>query len=143
MAAAGERDPRAVVYTGMKPTESATLADKLILQGVQLELTDAMQEAMREKLSVLLRRNDYIVRITVRVRQDQKLGTERHYSATGQIEIAGPDLVATTEGKDAYEAIDQLVEKLDRQLETRHGKRKDKRNHPHATEIDTQLPKIE
>ena len=127
----------------MKPQPTTDPSSKLILQGVHLELTDAMQNVMREKLSVLLRHNDYIVRINVRLQQDQTLGTEHHYTATGQIEIGGPDLVASAEGKDAYDVIDSLVDKLDRQLERRHGKRKERRNHPKGSDISANIPKAE
>lgn len=102
-----------------------------------------MLSVIQDKLSVLLGHNEYIVRINVRIHQDQTMGTEHHYTATGQIEIGGPDLVATAEGKEAYTVIDELVEKLDRQLGRRQGRRKDKRNHPHAPEISADLPKVE
>jgi putative sigma-54 modulation protein len=127
----------------MKPSPTPDLSSKLILQAVHVDMTDAMENVMREKLAVLLRHNDYIVRVNVRLQQDQTMGNEHHYTATGQIEIGGPDLVASAEGKDAYEVIDLLVDKLDRQLERRHGKRKDRRNHPRAAEIDVDLPKAE
>jgi putative sigma-54 modulation protein len=127
----------------MKPSPTSDLSSKLILQAVHLEMTDAMENVMREKLGVLLRHNEYIVRVNVRLQQDQTLGTEHHYTATGQIEISGPDLIASAEGKDAYEVIDILVDKLDRQLERRHGKRKDRRNHPKTPDIDVDLPKAE
>lgn len=126
----------------MNPESTDTFASKLKIQGIHFELTEAMQNIMHEKFGVLLRHNEYIVRVNVRIHQDQTLGTERHYTATGQIEIAGPDLVASAEGKDAYEVTDQLVEKLDRQLEKRHGRRKDRRNHPQSPEIEAALPKM-
>src|SRR5688572_28930274 len=119
----------------MKPSPTSDLSSKLILQAVHLEMTDAMENVMREKLGVLLRHNEYIVRVNVRLQQDQALGTEHHYTATGQIEISGPDLIASAQGKDAYEVIDILVDKLDRQLERRHGKRKDRRNHPEGADV--------
>ena len=125
----------------MKPDTTQDLSSKLILQGVHVELTEAMQNVMREKLAALLRHNDYIVRISVRLHQDQTIGTVHHYTATGQIEIGGPDLIASADGNDAYEVIDMLVEKLSRQLADRQGKRKDRRNHPTATELDIDLPK--
>ena len=126
----------------MKPdTTSDDISSKIILQGVHVELTEAMQNVMLEKFAVLLRHNDYIVRINVRLHQDQRIGNEHHYTATAQIEIGGPDLVASAEGKDAYDVVDALVDKLDRQLERRHGKRKDARNHPAAPELDVDLPK--
>lgn len=127
----------------MKPTNlSENLDAKIIMQGIHVQLTEAMQNAIREKFGRLLRHNEHIVRINVRLHQDQTLGTEHHYTGTAQIEISGPDLVASAEGKEAYGLIDDLVEKLDHLLERRQGKRKDKRNHPHAVELDSALPKL-
>jgi len=126
----------------MKPATTHDSSERLNLQSVHFELTEAMKTVLRDKLSVLLRHNEYIVRINVRLQRDQTLGTEHHYTATGQIEIGGPDLVASSEGKEAYDVIDSLVDKLDRQLERRHGKRKDRRNHPASPEIDVALPKM-
>ena len=125
----------------MKPDPNPEFAERLHIQAVHLELTEAMKNILHEKLAVLLRHNDYIVRINVRLQRDQTLGTESHYTATGQIEIGGPDLVASADGKNAYDVMDVLVDKLDRQLERRHGKRKDRRNHPTTPEIDAVLPK--
>lgn len=124
-------------------TNSDDIAAKIILQGVHLELTPAMQNIMREKFSVLLRHNEYIVRINVRLNKDQTRGRQSHYTATGQIEIGGPDLVARVEGDDAYNVIDGLVDKLDELLLDRHERRKDKRNHPRDVDIDVDLPKVQ
>ena len=127
----------------MNPEPSENVPSKIKLQAIHFELTEAMENILHEKLGVLLRHNDYIIRINVRLHQDQTMGTERHYTATAQIEIGGPDLVASAEGKEAYEVIDALVEKLDRLVERRHGKRKDRRNHPESPEIGAGLPTVE
>ena len=120
---------------------SDDIASKIIMQGVHIDLTPAMQKIIREKFSVLLRHNEWIVRINVRLHQDQQRGKNFHYTATGQIEIGGPDIVATVKGEDAQSVLDGLVEKLDERLRDRHGRRKDKRNHPREVELDTPLPK--
>jgi putative sigma-54 modulation protein len=120
---------------------SDDISSKIIMQGVHIDLTAAMQNIIREKFSVLLRHNEWIVRINVRLHQDQQRGKNHHYTATGQIEMRGPDIVATVKGDDAYSVLDGLVEKLDEQLRERHERRKDKRNHPQEVEIATQLPK--
>ncbi len=112
------------------------------MQGIHVELTDAMKTMIREKFGRLLGRNERIIRIHVRLHQDQTMGTERHYTLTSHIEIGGPDLVATAEGTEAYDLIDQVVEKLDLLLDRRHGRRKDKRNHPHDVELESELPKV-
>ena len=86
--------------------------------------------------------NERIVRINFRLQQDQHRGNNHHYTATGQIEIGGPDLVATVKGDEAYSLIDRLAEKLDEQLSERSDRRKHKRNNPHEVEIDAALPKL-
>ena len=113
------------------------------MQGIQLELTPGLRNAIRGKFSLLLRHNERIIRIDVRLQREQTLGTEHLFRAAAQIELSGPDLNASAEDKDAYVALDALVEKLDRQLEERHGRRKDRRNHPHEVEIDSALPKAD
>lgn len=125
----------------MRNDTDPDLANKIIMQGVHVELTAAMQNIIREKFSVLLRHNEWIVRINVRLNQDQKRGQQHHYTATGQIEIGGPDIVASVRGDDAYNVLDGLVEKLDELLRDRHERRKDRRNHPQPIEVDADLPK--
>src|SRR3954469_7370881 len=124
-------------------TNNSDDTSKIHMQGVHIDLTTAMQNIIREKFSVLLRHNERIIRVNVRLQQDQHRGKNHHYSATGQIEIGGPDIVATVKGEDAYDVLDGLVEKLDEQLRERHELRKDKRNHPHDVELDTMLLKTQ
>ncbi|HVU36358.1 MAG TPA: ribosome-associated translation inhibitor RaiA [Opitutaceae bacterium] len=123
-------------------TNSDDIAAKLILQGVHLELTPAMQNIIRDKFAVLLRHNEWIVRINIRLNKDQTRGRQHHYVATGQIEIGGPDLVARVEGDEAYSVLDGLVDKLDKLLRERHERRKDRRNHLHEVDIEAELPKV-
>lgn len=113
------------------------------MAGVHVELTSALQNAIREKFSVLLRHNAWIVRIDVRLHHDQTRGSQHFFSATGKIEVRGPDIVASVKGDDAYAVLDALVQKLDEQLRQRHERAKDKRNHPHDVELDAELPKVE
>lgn len=126
------------------PTDGQASAqpDKLILQGVHMDLTPALQSGMRDRLAPLLRHNEWIVRIHVRLQQTQTLGSKRLFSVTGQIELRGPDIVATATSDDAYNALDQLVDKLDEQLRKRHEEIKDRRNHPQEIELDANLPKV-
>jgi putative sigma-54 modulation protein len=120
-----------------------SLEQKIIMQGVHVELTPSLQSTIRERFAVLLRHNSHIIRINIRLHLDQKMGEtqQHHYTATGHIEIGGPDLVASAEGTAAYDTIDALAEKLNRLLRERQGRRKDKRNHPHDVELAAQLPK--
>lgn len=120
---------------------SDDIGSKIIMQGVHVELTGAMQNIIREKFAVLLRHNDRIIRINVRLQQDQHRGQKAHFTATGQIEISGPDIVATVKGADAYAVLDGLVEKLDEQLRERHERWKDRRHRQEPLDVDAELPK--
>ncbi|MES2694151.1 MAG: ribosome-associated translation inhibitor RaiA, partial [Verrucomicrobiota bacterium] len=130
------------VYTRTMPNNPVDNEPKITMQGVHVELTDALKKAIQEKFSVLLRHNSRIIRIDVRLHLDQQRGQQHNFSATGHIVISGPDLVATAKGDDAYNALDALVEKLDELVRERHERRKDKRNHPHDVELESNLPKV-
>lgn len=128
----------------MKPKDTALADDigsKIVLQGIHVELTPALQNILREKLSVLLRHNPYIIRIDVRLHRTQALGQTHLFRASAQLEIGGPDLNASAEGPEAYDVIDELVAKLSKLLERRHGRYKDRRNHPHDIELEAAIPK--
>ena len=118
------------------------LAAKLIVRGIHLEITDALRTAAAEKTARLLRHNDHLVRLRVDLELDRTHGVGTQFIAKGHIEISGPDLIASVSSEDAYKSLDLLVDKLDGLLRRRHGLHKDKRNHPHAVELDTTLPKI-
>lgn len=116
-------------------------AERILVQCIHVELTPAMYRVIVDKFATLIRHDPNIIRINVRLHKDQKLGGDYHYSATAQIEVSGPDMVAHTEGQDAYAALDQLVDKLDHLLERRHDRRKGRRQQPHGVEIAADLPK--
>ena len=119
------------------------IASKIKMQGIHVELTPALQNAIRDKFSVLLRHNEWIVKVDVRLHLDQVQGKKHHYTATGQLVVRGPDIVASVKGDDAYAVLDGLVAKLDELLRERHERKKDKRNHPHDIELEADLPKVE
>ncbi|MDO8543859.1 MAG: ribosome-associated translation inhibitor RaiA [Opitutaceae bacterium] len=121
---------------------SDDIGSKISMQGVHIDLTPAMQNIIREKFSVLLRHNEWIVRVDIRLHQDQQRGRKHHYTATGLIAVRGPDIIASVKGDDAYNVLDGLVEKLDELIRERHERFKDKRNHPHDVEIGAELPKV-
>ena len=118
------------------------IESKIIMQGIHIDLTEAMKNAILDKFSAILHHNEHIIRINVRLHMDQTMGNEHHFTGTAQAEIGGPDLVASTEGKDAYGVIDALADRLARQVRQRHGRRKDQRNHPHEVELDATLPQV-
>lgn len=107
-----------------------TLEAKIIMQGIHVELTEAMRSAIKGKFSAVLAHshNQEIIRIHVRLQRDQAVGHLHHFKATAQAEVGGPDLIASVGGEDAYHLIDELAKNLERQLQQRHGRAKEKRH---------------
>jgi putative sigma-54 modulation protein len=123
-------------------TNNSDEGTRISMQGVHVELTAAMRNAINEKFSVLVRHDERIVRVNVTLHQDQLRGKKHHYTATGRVELRGPDIVATVKSDDAYAALDGLVEKLDEQLRERHERRTDRRRHPQEIDLPAEVPKM-
>ena len=125
----------------MNPVTPEDIGAKLILRGIHLDLSDAMKASIQEKAGRLLRHEPRIDRIRIDVELDKTKTSKDHFIAKGQIEIFGPDLVASVDSDDAYKSVDLLVDKLDGLLRKRHSEKKEKRAHPHGVELDAALPK--
>lgn len=119
----------------------AEIEAKLIVSGIHLELTDALKNVVRDKVSRLIRHEPRIVRIRVDLEQDKTRAHGSQFIAKGHIEISGPDILASVSSEDAYKSIDTLIDKLDGALRRRHSELKEKRHHPHGVEIGGDLPK--
>ncbi|EGG99131.1 Ribosome hibernation protein YhbH [gamma proteobacterium IMCC2047] len=84
---------------------------QITLSGHHVEITDALRDIVNNKLEKLERHYDQITSINV------TLSVEKlRQKADASLHIAGADLVANAEHEDMYTAIDQLIDKLDRQL---------------------------
>lgn len=103
----------------MNQNNSPVVGSKLLLRGIHVSLTDAMQAAIEEKTHRLLRHEPRIDRVRIDVDHDQTRAHVSRYVAKGHIEIGGPDIVASVATEDAYKSVDLLIDKLDRQLRKR------------------------
>ncbi|GAB5562647.1 MAG: hypothetical protein SynsKO_42940 [Synoicihabitans sp.] len=119
------------------------LDQKLILSGIHLDLTDGIKTHVRDKVSKLLRHEPHIVRVRVTIEYHQTKSNRGQFTAKGQIEIQGPDVISGESADDAYAAIDKLVSELDRGLRKRSTNRISKRDKPRGIELDAELPKID
>jgi putative sigma-54 modulation protein len=104
------------------------LAEKVIISGIHVELTEALKNAALNQASRLLRHNEHIVRIRIDIEHDKTRSNGDEYGAKGLIEISGPDLIASATSEDAYKSIDLLADKLGRLVRRRHRKRVGTRN---------------
>jgi len=108
---------------------------QILVSGVHMELTDALKETVCAKVERLLRHNPRIVRVHVELIHTRSRDRSREFGAQIRLEVPGPDIVVREESEDLYKSIDVLVDKVDRQLRRRHRLDKEKRNHPHSTDL--------
>ncbi|MFY9179373.1 MAG: ribosome-associated translation inhibitor RaiA [Venatoribacter sp.] len=85
---------------------------KINLSGHHIEITESLQAFVEDKMSKLERHFDGIVASTVTLTV-----VKDRMTAEAVVAISGPDLHASAEGDDMYAAIDQMVEKLIRQVQ--------------------------
>ena len=84
---------------------------QLTISGHHVELTDAIRDYVKTKLSRLERHNDRITQVAV-ILSVEKLVQK----AEATVHADGTELFADCEHEDLYAAIDALADKLDRQL---------------------------
>ena len=114
---------------------------EVIVSGIHLELTPSLKTFVNEKAGRLFRHEERIVRIRVELECDRNALIGTQFKAKGHIQIHGPDMNATVQSDECHKAISMLVDKLDRMLQRRHQLHRVKRNHPHAVEFNSALPK--
>ena len=91
----------------------------IIISGVHLSLTDAIKNAVNEKMSKLFKHEPSIMRIRVELTQDTAKKDKGEFLVKGYIEIQGPDLVVAVSSENLYKAIDILQDKLQRKIRRR------------------------
>ena len=84
---------------------------QLTISGHHLEITDSLHDYVTNKLTRLERHHDRITSTNVILTVDK---LEQKAEAT--VHISGAEFFADSSHEDLYHAIDQLVDKLDRQL---------------------------
>lgn len=84
---------------------------QLNITGHHVDLTDSLKDFVSAKLEKLERHFDHIsnVQVTLSVQKLRQI-------AEATLRLSGADIHATAEQEDMYAAIDQLVDKLDRQI---------------------------
>ncbi len=81
------------------------------VSGHHVEVTPALREYVNTKLSKLQRHFDNITKTDVTLTVEKMI-----QKAEASVHVTGADLFAACESDDMYSAIDQLTDKLDRQL---------------------------
>lgn len=98
----------------------------LTISGHHLEVTPALHNYVTQKLERVIRHFDQVVDVKVLLSVENKKEKERRQVAECNIHVPGGDLFAQSAHEDLYAAVDDLVDKLDRQV----GKHKERvQNH--------------
>jgi putative sigma-54 modulation protein len=100
----------------------------LTISGHHLEVTPALRSYVTTKLDRITRHFDQVVDVKVLLSIENQKEKERRQRAECNIHVKGNDMFAECAHEDLYAAVDELMDKLDRQV-VRH---KDKvQNHQH------------
>ncbi len=88
----------------------------LTISGHHLEVTPALREYVLTKLDRVTRHFDQVVTISVLLMVEKLKEKERRQKAEVTLHIKSKDIFVEQSHEDLYAAIDQLMDKLDRQV---------------------------
>jgi putative sigma-54 modulation protein len=88
----------------------------LTISGHHLAITPALEAYARAKLDRITRHFDQVVGIKVLLTVEKQKEKERRQRAECRIHVKGNDMFAESSHEDLYAALDELVDKLDRQV---------------------------
>ena len=88
----------------------------LTISGHHLEVTPALRNYVTEKLDRIARHFDQLVDVKVLLTVENQKEKDLRQRAECNIHVKGSDLFAHSASADLYAAVDDLVDKLDRQV---------------------------
>src|SRR6218665_2843988 len=107
----------------------------LTISGHHLQVTPALREDALTKLDRVTRHFDQVVDINVLLTVEKMREKERRQKAEITEHVKGRDIFVEQSHEDLYAAIDQLVDKLDRQV-CRHKDKVQDHHHVSAKRLD-------
>ncbi len=110
----------------------------LTISGHHLDVTPALREYVLTKLDRVTRHFDQVVDISVLLTVEKLKEKERRQKAEVTLHAKGKDIFVEQSHEDLYAAIDQLMDKLDRQV-VKHKDRLQDHHHPAAKRLDANL----
>ena len=100
----------------------------LTISGHHLEVTPPLRSYVAGKLDRITRHFDQVVDVKVLLSIENQTEKERRQKAECNIHVKGNDMFAESAHEDMYAAVDELVDKLDRQV-VRHKDRLQSHHH--------------
>ena len=102
----------------------------LPISGHHLEVTPALRSYVTTKLDRVIRHFDQVVDVKVLLTVEKQKEKEKRQRAECNIHVKGGDMFAESSHEDLYAAVDELVDKLDRQVVRHKGRVQE---HHHST----------
>ena len=114
----------------------------VIVSGIHMDLTPAIKNIVYEKVEKLFKHEENIIRLQIELEYCTANNSQQNrYMAKGHIEIRRKPIIVSTASDDLYKSIDDLVQKLDRQLRRRSRMRTVRRKESRpATPVPFDLP---
>ena len=97
----------------------------LTISGHHLEVTPALRGYVMSKLDRITRHFDQVQDVRVLLAVDNMTEKEKRQRAECNVRVKGRDLFAESSHADLYAAVDELADKLDRQVGRYKGKVQD------------------
>ena len=88
----------------------------LTISGHHLEVTPALRSYVTSKIERVTRHFDQLVDVKVVLSVDNQKEKDKRQRAECRLGVKGNDLFAESAHEDLYAAVDELADKLDRQL---------------------------
>ena len=88
----------------------------LTISGHHLEVTPALRSYVTSKLDRITRHFDQVVDVKVLLTVEKQKEKEKRQRAECNVHVKGSDLFAESTHFDLYAAVDELIDKLDRQV---------------------------
>jgi len=107
----------------------------LNISGHHLEITPALRGYVLEKLERVTRHFDQVVDVSVLLRVENMKEKDRRQKAEVTLHVKGRDIFVEQAHEDLYAAIDELMDKLDRQV-VRHKDRLQDHHHAAAKRME-------
>ena len=108
----------------------------LTISGHHLELTPSLREYVLTKIDRVTRHFDQVVDINVLLSIEKQKEKERRQKAEVTLHMKGKDIFVESAHQDLYAAIDDLIDKLDRQV-CRHKDRVQDHHHDSPKRLGT------
>ena len=110
----------------------------LTISGHHLEVTPALREYVLTKLDRVTRHFDQVVDVNVLLTVEKLREKERRQKAEVTLHSKGKDIFVEQSSEDMYAAIDELMDKLDRQV-CRHKDKLQAHHHESSKRLDVDI----